>query len=156
MVRHSRPYLIFTSNVSAKMEIIFSLDEIEVAAREFLNKSSIFKIFTFSGDLGAGKTTFIESICRVMGVSGTVTSPTYSLIHEYERKDKGIIYHMDFYRLNSLEEAIDAGIEECILSGEICMIEWPSRIANILPDEIVKSEIFILSENRRKLVVELP
>ncbi len=91
-----------------------------------------------------------------MGVADNVTSPTYSLIHEYETKDKEIIYHMDFYRVSSIEEAIDAGAEECIFSGEFCMIEWPSKIANILPDEIVKSEIFILNENQRKMVVELP
>lgn len=138
------------------MEIIFKLNEIDSIAKKFLDYSLGYKIFTFTGDLGAGKTTFIAAVCEQKGVSDAVTSPTYSLIHEYETTDKEIIYHMDFYRLNNIEEAIDAGVEECIFSGEICMIEWPSKIKNILPEEIVKSEIFLLNNNRRKLVVELP
>lgn len=138
------------------MEIVFKLDEIDRAAKRFVAYSSGYKIFTFTGGPGAGKTTFIDAVCKEIGVADAVTSPTYSLIHEYENRDKKIIYHMDFYRLTSLEEAIDAGVEECIFSGEFCMIEWPSKIANILPYEIIKSEIFILNENHRKLVVELP
>ena len=138
------------------MEFFFKLDNIDVVAKKFLNYSSGYKIFTFTGDLGAGKTTFIESVCKALEISERVTSPTYSLVHEYEAKHKKIIYHMDLYRLKSLEEAIDAGIEECLLSGEICMIEWPSKIAEILPEEIVKSEILIINTGQRKLVVELP
>ncbi len=139
-----------------QMEVDFRLDEIDMVAVKFLNYCFGNKIFTFSGDLGAGKTTFIEAVCRIMGVSEIVTSPTYSLIHEYKTSDKKIIYHMDFYRLNSPMEAIDAGIEECIFSDGFCMIEWPSKIENILPPQIVKSEIFILNGNMRKLVVKLP
>ncbi len=138
------------------MEIDFTLNRIDEAAKQFLNYSSGNRIFTFSGDLGAGKTTFIDSVCKEMGVIEKVTSPTYSIIHEYLARDKKIIYHMDFYRLRNTQEAIDAGVEDCILSDEFCMIEWPSRAADILPEDIVKSEIFTLSETRRKLVVELP
>lgn len=138
------------------MEIVFKLDEIDQAAKRFVSYSSGYKIFTFTGDLGTGKTTFIDAVCKEIGVAEAVTSPTYSVIQEYEASDKKIIYHIDFYRLNSFQEAIDAGVEECILSGEFCMIEWPSKIANMLPDDTVKSEIFILNENQRKLVVELP
>ena len=138
------------------MEFVFKLDEIDTVAKKFFSYSLGYKIFTFTGDLGAGKTTFIDAVCKEIGVAEAITSPTYSLIHEYETKFNQIVYHMDFYRLTSLEEARDAGVEECIFSGEFCMIEWPSRIANILPDEIIKSEIFILNENQRKLIVELP
>ena len=138
------------------MEIVFKLDEIDQAAKKFVIYSSGYKIFIFTGDLGTGKTTFIDAVCKEIGVSEAVTSPTYSLIQEYEAPGKKIIYHMDFYSLNSLEEAINAGVEECIFSGEFCMIEWPSKIANMLPDDTVKSEIFILNENQRKLVVQLP
>ncbi len=138
------------------MEIIFKLDEIDMAAKRFVRYSSGCKLFTFTGDIGAGKTTFINAVCKEIGVTKGVTSPTYSLIHEYETDDKKIIYHMDFYRLTSLEEAIDAGVEECILSGEFCIIEWPSKIADILHGKIVKSEISILNQSQRKLVVQLP
>ena len=138
------------------MEMVFKFDEIDKVAKEFLKYTLGYKIFTFAGDLGTGKTTFIDAVCKEIGVAEAVASPTYSVIQEYEASDKKIIYHMDFYRLNSLEEAIDAGVEECIFSGEFCMVEWPSKIANMLPDDTVKSEIFILNENQRKLVVELP
>lgn len=134
----------------------FNLNEINLIAKKFLSNSLGYKIFTFTGDLGSGKTTLIGAICKEMGVIETVTSPTYSLIHEYESKNKEIIYHIDVYRLTSLEEAIDAGVEECIYSGEICMVEWPSKISNLLPVEIVASEIFVLNENCRKLVIKLP
>ncbi|MEO6220000.1 MAG: tRNA (adenosine(37)-N6)-threonylcarbamoyltransferase complex ATPase subunit type 1 TsaE [Ginsengibacter sp.] len=138
------------------MDIVFRLAEIASAAEKFLAYSLGYKIFTFNGELGAGKTTLINAVCKAMSLSERVTSPTYSLVQEYETKDKQTIYHMDFYRLNSLEEAIDAGVEEYISSGEYCMIEWPSKIEQLLPDEIVKSGIFILNDNRRKLVVQLP
>ncbi|MEO6288448.1 MAG: tRNA (adenosine(37)-N6)-threonylcarbamoyltransferase complex ATPase subunit type 1 TsaE [Ginsengibacter sp.] len=138
------------------MEIVFKLDDISSAAKQFLLYSSGYQIFTFTGDLGAGKTTFIDAVCKELGVQEKATSPTYSLIHEYETRDEQIIYHMDFYRLNNLYEAVDAGVEECISSGEYCMIEWPSKIKNILPDEIVDSRITVFSENQRKLVVQLP
>lgn len=138
------------------MEIIFKISEIDSTARQFLTYGSGHKIFTFSGDLGAGKTTFIDALCKALGVQEPVTSPTYSLIHEYRTDNGETIYHMDFYRLNSLAEAIDAGIEECLASGEYCMIEWPSKVKNILIDDCVKSDITVLGENIRKLVVQLP
>ncbi|MEP6584087.1 MAG: tRNA (adenosine(37)-N6)-threonylcarbamoyltransferase complex ATPase subunit type 1 TsaE [Ginsengibacter sp.] len=137
------------------MEIVFQIDEISLAAKQFIIAASGYKIYTFTGDLGAGKTTFIDAVCKELGVIDAVTSPTYSLIHEYRTIHKEIIYHIDAYRLASSGEAIDAGLEECIFSGEICMIEWPSKISFILPGDIVASEIFILNQNQRKLVVEL-
>ncbi|MEP6597542.1 MAG: tRNA (adenosine(37)-N6)-threonylcarbamoyltransferase complex ATPase subunit type 1 TsaE [Ginsengibacter sp.] len=138
------------------MEIVFILDDIEAAAKDFFSYSLGYKIFTFTGDLGSGKTTFINALCREMGVSEAVTSPTYSLIQEYTTRTEEIVYHMDFYRLNSIEEAREAGAEECIYSGGFCMIEWPSKVNNLLPAETVQSVIFNLNDNMRKLVVQLP
>jgi tRNA threonylcarbamoyladenosine biosynthesis protein TsaE len=138
------------------MEIIFELDEIETIAHKFLQIVKPNKVFAFSGDLGAGKTTFINALCKQLGVTESVTSPTYSIIQEYAGADHEIIYHIDLYRLKSDREAMDAGIEDCINSDEICMIEWPERAPSIFPDETVYASVETLSDRTRKLVVQLP
>lgn len=138
------------------MEIIFELDEIETIAQKFLQTVKPNKIFAFSGDLGAGKTTFINALCKQLGVRESVTSPTYSIIQEYGAADNKVIYHIDLYRLKSDREAMDAGIEDCILSDEICMIEWPERAPSLFPNETVYTSFKILSDRARKLIVQLP
>lgn len=147
--------LIFTRYIY-KMEIIYALDEIGDAAKKILLQCGDYKIFTFTGDLGAGKTTFIKAMCRQLGVLEPVTSPTYSIIQEYRTQNQQLIYHMDFYRINSLQEAIEAGAEESISSGELCMIEWPDKIVQLLPHDLVKLDIIFVKEYRRKMVVQLP
>jgi len=138
------------------MEIVFELADIESTANKFLEVCKNYKVFAFSGDLGAGKTTFINALCKKLGVEETVTSPTYSIIQEYTTNADEIIYHMDLYRIKNKEEAIEAGIEDCIYSNEICMVEWPGKAPSIFPDETVYSTFEILSDSKRKLIVELP
>lgn len=139
------------------MEIIYELDEIESAAKQFLNLAKDFRISAFSGDLGAGKTTFISRLCQLMGVVETVSSPTYSIIQEYRTKDTNeIIYHIDLYRINDEEEARNAGIEDSLLSGEICWVEWPEKVPSIFPEKTVYAHLKTISSNKRKLIVELP
>lgn len=138
------------------MEIFFTLKEIDYAASKVLSFSVTNKVFTFSGELGAGKTTLIKAICRLLGVSEPVTSPTYSLIHEYKTADGIKIYHMDLYRINSLQEALEAGTGENIASGEFCFIEWPGKIEPLLPQNVVALNITITGEHQRKMVSQLP
>jgi tRNA threonylcarbamoyladenosine biosynthesis protein TsaE len=138
------------------MEIVFVLGNIEVTANEFLQMCNGYKVFAFSGDLGVGKTTFISSLCKALGVEESVTSPTYSIIQEYLSKNNSIIYHIDLYRIKSRMEAMEAGIEDCLNSNEICMIEWPERVPDIFPDDTVFTSIEILSANERKLIITLP
>ena len=138
------------------MEIVFVLGNIEVTANEFLQMCSGHKVFAFSGDLGVGKTTFISSLCKALGVEESVTSPTYSIIQEYLSKNDNIVYHIDLYRIKSRMEAMEAGIEDCLNSNEICMIEWPERVPDIFPDDTVFTSIEILSANERKLIITLP
>ena len=138
------------------MEIVFDLDDIATAANKFLELVKEYKVYTFTGDLGAGKTTFISALCNSLGVEEPVTSPTYSIIQEYTGKDDKIIYHIDLYRIKNKEEAVGAGIEDCIHSNEICMVEWPERAPSIFSDETVHATFEILSESKRKLIVELP
>lgn len=135
------------------MEIVYDQDNIANAAKEFLQMAKDHKVFAFSGDLGAGKTTFIIALCKYFGVKGTVTSPTYSIIQEYSTHNNEIIYHIDLYRIKNEREAMDAGIEDCINSDEICMVEWPERVPGIFPENTVFTNFEILSPNKRKLIV---
>ena len=135
------------------MEIVYDLDEIENAAKEFLQITKGYKVLAFNGDLGAGKTTFINALCKHFGVKGTVTSPTYSIIQEYATGKNEIIFHIDLYRIKSEREAMDAGVEDCLNSNEICMVEWPEIAPDIFPENTIFTSIEILSPNKRKLKV---
>lgn len=138
------------------MEIVFELKDIEDAAKKFIQISGQNKTFAFSGDLGAGKTIFISALCKEAGVKEIITSPTYSIIQEYATDDNRIIYHIDLYRIKNEAEAMDSGIEDCLNSSEICMVEWPERAPGIFPVETIFTSIEILSTDKRKLIVKLP
>ena len=138
------------------MEFIFDLADIRTIAKSFLELANDYKVFAFSGDLGAGKTTFINALCKELGVSENVSSPTFSLIQEYETGNSKIIYHIDLYRIKNKEEAIEAGIEDCIYSNEICFVEWPEKAPALFPNNTVYATFEILSPQSRKLIVRLP
>lgn len=132
-----------------KMEIaVNNLSDLPSVAAQLLAFAGEDKIFIFDGDMGAGKTTFIKTFCQVLGVLDVVSSPTYSIVNEYESAD-GAVYHFDFYRIKDIQEAYDLGYEEYFYSGRICLIEWPERVAELLPDHLIKIEITIVDENRR-------
>lgn len=133
------------------MEFVFDLENIERTAQDFLKKYEGHKLFAFSGDLGAGKTTFINALCKSLDVTETVTSPTYSIIQEYSTKNNEVIYHIDLYRIKSEREAMDAGIEDCINSNEICMVEWPERVPEIFPADTIYTNIEVVSATKRNL-----
>ncbi len=120
---------------------IENLKKINQTAKLFIEKMGDRKVFAFNGKMGAGKTTFIKSICETMGVSEIVNSPTFSIINEYETQDGKIIYHFDCYRINKTREALDMGAEEYLYSGNYCFIEWSENIASILPDFLVHVNI---------------
>ncbi len=111
------------------------------------------KLIIFDGMMGSGKTTLIKYICQALGVLDLVNSPTYSLVNEYKTLNNQIIYHFDFYRINSLEEAIDMGAEEYFYSGNLCLIEWPDKIMDLLPDRILKISIDY-SHKKRNYCIE--
>lgn len=132
-----------------KMEIaVNDLSNLPTAAEALLAFAGAAKIFIFDGDMGAGKTTFIKSFCRALGVTDVVSSPTYSIVNEYESA-RGPVYHFDFYRIKDIQEAYDLGYEEYFYGGGICLIEWPERVTELLPDHLVKVEISIVDENQR-------
>jgi len=138
------------------MELIFTLDDIDNAAKKFVDYSNLYRVFGFSGELGAGKTTFINAVCKQLGVKETVTSPTYAIIQEYYFEKKRIIYHIDLYRIVNIEEAVEAGVEDCLLSNNLCMVEWPGKAILLFPPETVYASLQTVSANSRKLIVQLP
>ena len=110
------------------------LDKLEEIAQTILREGENLPIICFYGDLGSGKTTLIKEICRQRSVVDEVKSPTFSIVNEYLSQKDETIYHFDFYRLMSLEEAYDIGVEEYFDSGNLVLIEWPELIHSILPD----------------------
>jgi len=127
-----------------------SLDELRSAAEKLVSFAGDEKIFLFYGDMGAGKTTFIKSLCECLGAKENVTSPTFSIVNEYQG-DTAKIYHFDFYRLKKQDEALDMGYEEYFYSGDHCFIEWPEKIAGLLPEHYIRVDIQVLSNNQRML-----
>lgn len=128
------------------------LADLDDAAEKILAAAQDERIFILEGEMGAGKTTLIKAIARALGVKEIVTSPTFSIVNEYDADGK-IIYHFDFYRIKDLQEAFDIGYEEYFYSGNRCFIEWPQKIASLLPEHYVKIEILVQSESDRLVVI---
>lgn len=134
-----------------------SLDGLSDFAASFWKHFGKAKIFAFHGTMGAGKTTIITALCHRKGTKDVISSPTFSIINEYHFKEDGEdrkIYHMDWYRLNSVEEIIQAGAEECIYSDEICFIEWPEKAPELLDEKTLHVSIEPLEGNMRQVKVE--
>lgn len=130
-----------------------SIDDLPAAAQKFVSEIDENTVFAFSGPMGAGKTTFINEICRQLGVNNDPTaSPTFAIINEYRSDDTAeLIYHMDLYRVETIDEAMDLGIEDYLDCGAICLIEWPQIIDELLPDETVVVEIQPQPDGSRRI-----
>ena len=123
------------------------------AAKTFLEETEGNKIFAFYGTMGAGKTTFIKSVCEILGSVDIISSPTFTLINEYRTEKGESLYHIDFYRIKKQEEVFDFGIEEYFASGSYCFMEWPELIEEILPPETVKVRISANSDESRTIEI---
>ena len=134
------------------MEIIFSLAEIDAVAEKILAENPK-KILLFNGSMGVGKTTLIKSLAKKLGVTDATSSPTFSLVNEYQINDNQYIYHFDVYRLKNEMEALDMGIDEYLYSGNWCFIEWPENIPNLIPEEHSTITIELLPDGKRRLVL---
>jgi tRNA threonylcarbamoyladenosine biosynthesis protein TsaE len=132
------------------MEIIFELDEIDAVTQKILSENPK-RVILFNGQMGVGKTTLIKSLAKNLGVNNATSSPTFSLVNEYEITANQYIYHFDVYRLKNETEALDMGIDEYLYSGNWCFIEWAENIPNLIPDEHSKIKIDILSDGKRHL-----
>jgi tRNA threonylcarbamoyladenosine biosynthesis protein TsaE len=113
-------------------------DELNEAARQLLDFAGEKQLWAFYGGMGAGKTTFIRHICKRLGVKQNVSSPTFSIVNEYSDNEGKPVYHFDFYRIKNEQEAIDIGCVEYFESGFVCLIEWPEKILNLLPREVIR------------------
>jgi tRNA threonylcarbamoyladenosine biosynthesis protein TsaE len=132
------------------MEFIFSLDEIEDVARSVVAQNPE-KVILFYGEMGAGKTTFIKQLAKELGVTEATSSPTFSLVNEYQSINNQLVYHFDFYRLKTETEALDMGVEEYLYSGNWCFIEWAEQIPNLIPELHSIISIEELPDGRRAL-----
>lgn len=133
------------------MILKYGLSNLTNIAQALIDNIGERKIFAFYGEMGAGKTTLIAEICRLLGVEEAVNSPTFAIVNEYETLDKKIIYHFDCYRLQSAEDGLNIGATDYFYSGNICFIEWAENITSIIPEETVEVRITVLEENTRQI-----
>jgi tRNA threonylcarbamoyladenosine biosynthesis protein TsaE len=134
------------------MEIVFTLDELELIAQKVIDQHPS-KVILFHGEMGVGKTTLIKQLCKTLGVTSTTSSPTFSLVNEYETIDNQIVYHFDFYRLKNEMEALDMGADDYFYSGNWCFIEWAEKIPSLIPDEHAVITIELVENGKRHLTL---
>ena len=134
---------------------ISSTADLDRAAAEFLEIIGDNTLVAFFAPMGAGKTTFTTAICKALGVTDPVGSPTFAIVNEYMRADGDPMYHFDFYRINKLQEAIEIGLYDYLDSGCLCIMEWPENIEELLPEETLKVYFTINPDQSRTLTVEL-
>jgi len=143
------------------MEWSFSLDNINHVAKEFWKKMEGKTVFAFHGSMGAGKTTFIHALCDGKGVQDVVGSPTFSIINEYgyvpidigSDRTKKVLFHIDLYRLKDEEEALKAGVEDCLYSGYLCLVEWPEKALHLFPPDTIHVFIEVVDDKTRRLKI---
>lgn len=134
------------------MKLTFHLAAIDQAAVQCWELIGQRKVVAFHGQMGAGKTTFIHALCRAKKVSSTVSSPTFSIINEYNYPG-GALYHIDLYRLEREEDAFRAGVEDCLYSGSICLVEWPEKAPALFPADTVHIYVEAVDQETREIDV---
>ena len=132
---------------------IKSLDELNPAAQSFADAIGERRVFAFYGTMGTGKTTFIRAVCEALGVNEPVTSPTFSIVNEYKTAAGAKVFHFDFYRIRRLEEAYDIGFEDYLYSGDLCFIEWPELVEELLPADAVEVRITADDDGTRHVIL---
>jgi len=134
------------------MEIVFTLDELELVAQKVIDQHPS-KVILFHGEMGVGKTTLIKQLCKTLGVTSATSSPTFSLVNEYETINNQVVYHFDFYRLKNEMEALDMGADDYFYSGNWCFIEWAEKIPSLIPDEHAVITIELVENEKRHLTL---
>ncbi len=144
---------IMRNNPEEKRYKVPNIEALPEVAHRFIEDWKGETHFVLVGEMGAGKTTFIKAICKTLGVTDSVSSPTFSIANEYTTEKGDTLYHFDFYRIEDEEEALDFGIEEYFESGALCFMEWAERIENLLPDTFVEVKITELDGRERGIRV---
>lgn len=137
------------------MVVDFALSEIGAAASQFLSHLGDSKVIAFRGGMGVGKTTFINALCEKLRVKSRVSSPTFSIINEYQTENGEQVYHIDLYRLSGVQEAVNAGVEDVFYSGMRCFVEWPERCPELFPPDTLYCGLTMQPDNRRRLEISL-
>lgn len=132
--------------------IVNCISELKSVALQLIQYKKQKNIICFYGEMGVGKTTFIKEICKNLLVDDNVSSPTFSIVNQYKTKENKIIYHFDFYRLETEEEAYDMGYEEYFFQNDLCLIEWPEKIEGLIPEDIIK---VILTKKGEQRIIEI-
>lgn len=133
--------------------LVDSLDGLQEVAEAVIESLDGRNVVAFCGAMGAGKTTLISAIMEYLGSEDNVTSPTFALVNQYGTSAGDVVYHFDFYRINRIEEVFDMGYEEYFYSGDLCLIEWPELIEDLLPEDAMVVRIEILSPTERKFSI---
>lgn len=128
----------------------FTLNNIEQAAEKFLQEIGDNRVIAFYAPMGTGKTTFIKAICDKLGVDETVTSPTFAIVNEYCDAENNPVYHFDFYRIKKASEVADIGFDDYVYSGNLCLIEWPELIEDLLPEDTLRVTICECEDSSRE------
>lgn len=129
-----------------------SPDELHIIASALIEFHKDKRIFAFHGEMGAGKTTFIKTICEHLKVTDTVSSPTFAIVNEYFTENLTSIYHFDLYRIKSWTEMLEIGYEDYFYSGNYCLLEWPEKIVNLLPEETVHVNILVSPDGTMRTI----
>ncbi|MEO9872688.1 tRNA (adenosine(37)-N6)-threonylcarbamoyltransferase complex ATPase subunit type 1 TsaE [Ekhidna sp.] len=132
----------------------YNEDELQEVARKLVSNFGDIKVWCFYAEMGTGKTTLTKKICKEIGVEDEMSSPTFSIINEYQTNKGKDVYHFDFYRLKDLKEAVDVGVEDYLFSGNFCLLEWPQIIEPLLPDEYLQINIKLVGDNTRSLTAQ--
>jgi tRNA threonylcarbamoyladenosine biosynthesis protein TsaE len=135
------------------MEITFSLEEINNVAQQILDQNPN-KVILFHGEMGVGKTTLIKVLAKKLGVTEATSSPTFSLVNEYQASNNLLVYHFDFYRINTETEALDMGVDDYLYSTNWCFIEWADKIPNLIPDSHSVITISLQADGKRILTLD--
>ena len=138
------------------MQKEFTLENIQLIAAELWQELQQYKVWAFDAAMGGGKTTFVHALCDKLEVKDAVSSPTFSIINQYQTKSGMTIYHLDLYRIKDEEEAIQAGVEDVLFSGELCLVEWPEKIPGLIPDDAVYIKIETVNASTRRITVHYP
>lgn len=133
---------------------IHSTSELSEVAQTVIESLDGRSVVAFVGEMGAGKTTLISAIMEYLQSADTVTSPTFALVNQYFTGKGDAVYHFDFYRINSIAEAFDMGYEEYFYSGDLCLVEWPERVEQLLPDNVMVVRIETLDTTSRRFIIE--
>lgn len=131
---------------------ITNIDNINITVKKFISAIGENKVIAFYGKMGAGKTTFIKALCEELGVRDVITSPTFAIVNEYNASTQSI-FHFDFYRIKKIEEVYDMGYGDYIYSGNLCLIEWPELIEELLPEDTLRVTIEQNADNTRTITL---